>query len=97
MGAELENIRRVNVLESLVIDVHVSEFCSTGDLWGGLDEVLMRPGWPALQKVSLELYLYYEVQDNTPFVEELRDLPRTQFSRLSASKSITFDFCIVEV
>ncbi|KAF8956300.1 hypothetical protein BDZ97DRAFT_1925610 [Flammula alnicola] len=57
---ELEEMGGENVLEDMTIRVHVpsGRYCTTGDEWGKLDNVLGKSGWSALKRVSLDIGLW---------------------------------------
>ena len=61
---KLEDMRSNNIIENITIKlgaiVKMDEGCKLGDNWDRLDEVLMRLGWFALNRVSLiiEVYIY---------------------------------------
>ena len=91
--SELEDMRNKNIIEIIIIRVRV---LATGnfkrdDDWGRLDEVLARSGWFALKQVSLSIQLDISRRD-VDLEVALRKLPKTQFPRLSASKSVSFKF-----
>ncbi|KAF8968080.1 hypothetical protein BDZ97DRAFT_450582 [Flammula alnicola] len=91
--------RQSNVLEDLEIQVKVALDCNceTGDEWGRLDQVLTKPGWPALQDVSLQITIYsYRRNDNT-LLRTLKNLPQTQFTGLSSSTTTSFHFDVKEI
>lgn len=94
--AEFEDMHAANIIESITIKVLVQMDvnCSVGDAWGKLDEVLTKSGWSALKRVSLaiEVASYSRVPGNNALEAALRKLPETQFQRLSASESVSFDF-----
>ena len=92
--SELEIIRTKNIIETIAIEILVDTDadCRRGDDWGRLDQVLTTPGWFLLKQVSLVIQIYsYSRRDNKLEVA-LRNLPETQFPRLSSSNSISFDF-----
>ena len=92
--SELEIIRTKNIIETIAIEILVDTDadCRRGDDWGRLDQVLTTPGWFSLKQVSLVIQIYsYSRRDNKLEVA-LRNLPETQFPRLSSSNSISFDF-----
>jgi len=92
--SELEDMRTKNIIESVTITIMVPTVASCnpgdGEAWGRLDEVLTTPGWFALKQVSLA------IESRTTDINELevavRNLPETQFPRLSTSNSVSFDF-----
>ena len=109
---ELEDMRTKNIIESVTIKIMVRQTdtsCSRGEAWGRLDEVLTTPGWFALKRVSLAIEIGYdtveELEDSDGELEDsddelevaLRQLPGTQFLRLSTSNSVSFDFKVNSV
>ena len=92
--SELEIIRTKNIIETIAIEILVDTDadCRRGDDWGRLDQVLTTPGWFLLKQVSLAIQIcsYYRKSDELEVA--LRNLPETQFPRLSSSNSISFDF-----
>ena len=103
--SELENMRFKNIIETITIEAEVVEDakCRTGDDWGRLDKVLTSPGWFSLKQVSLAIMIVTDCQSRDPndddhndseLEEALRDLPGTQFTRLSSSSSnsVSFNF-----
>ena len=95
---ELENFRaeseKTNVLESL--DIHVlvqtDEDCRTGEDWGRLDEVLAKPGWPKLKKVSLHIEIASYGRQDTRLADALNKLPQEQLKKLAGNEALNFDF-----
>lgn len=87
---ELEEILGKNKLESLEIEFGVdSTYCHTGDVWGRLEKVLLKSGWPMLKHISIVIYTWsQEVQ------VALQRLPRTQFTGLTSSKNLDFQFSV---
>ena len=95
--SELEDMRTKNIIETITIQVLVDEKCRRGDDWGRLDKVLTAPGWFSLKEVSLviEIAIHFKRDrddDDDELEEALRELPETQFPRLSSSNSVSFDF-----
>lgn len=94
LPGELTKIAGENVIERLTINVDIwqSKNCG-GDERGMLDPVLTSSGWPALKAVSLKISLYnYDESENDGLVEAFRQLKKTRFPRLSASKNVDFKF-----
>ncbi|KIM35781.1 hypothetical protein M413DRAFT_32245 [Hebeloma cylindrosporum] len=87
--AELEEMRHQNVVEKVTINVSVLSCyqCSHGDDWGLLDVVMTQSGWPKLERVSLNIFLWlcYREHDLSATLESL---PQTQFPRLSSSSGL---------
>ena len=100
--SELEGMRSKNIIETVTIGIqfqaHVN--CRQGDDWSRLDEALTAPGWLSLKQVSLVIE-FINVARSDGEVElleiALRKLPETQFSRLSSSTSISFDFDVINI
>ena len=92
--SELEDMRTKNIIETVTIGIMVwsSADCRRGDDWGRLDEVLTTPGWFSLKRVSLAINVD---ADGKNLEMVLRNLPETQFPRLSSSNSVSFDFKVI--
>ena len=94
--SELEIMRTKNTIETitikLLVDLETVADCCQADDWGRLDQVLTTSGWFLLKQVSLAIQIcsYYRRSDELEVA--LRNLPETQFPRLSSSNSISFDF-----
>jgi hypothetical protein len=90
--SEFEVMRTKNIIETITIEIllHTDASYSRGDDWGRLDEVLTTPGWFSLKQVSLVI----EIDGFSTRDDELalRNLPETQFPRLSSCNSILFHF-----
>jgi hypothetical protein len=90
--SELEVMRTKNIIETITIKIllHTDASCPRGDDWGRLDEVLTTPGWFSLKQVSLVI----EIDSFSTRDDELalRNLPESQFPRLSSCNSILFNF-----
>ena len=98
--SELENMRSKNIIETITIEVEVVEDakCRTGDDWGRLDKVLSSPGWSSLKHVSLVIVTDFRrsrFNEDDELEDALLDLPETQFTRLSSSNSVSFDFEVI--
>lgn len=96
---ELAEIVGNNKLESLEIEINMeaSEDGSTGDEWGRLEKVLLKPGWPVLKHVSLDIFLWTFTQglNNLSSVGvALKGLPQTQFAGLTSDKNLAFRFSV---
>jgi hypothetical protein len=89
---ELEEILEINNLESIEIQMRTDEIRQTGDEWGRLEEVLLKPGWPKLKRVSLAINIYgdFVVWE----ILALKSLPYTQFTALASSKNFDFHFSV---
>ena len=100
ISSELEDMRTKNILETLTVAIEDRSriSCRQGDDWGRLDEVLTTPGWFSLKRVSLTIEIagYRRRYDDGEELEvRLRNLPETQFPRMSLSDSISFDFEVI--
>ena len=94
---ELAEIAGKNKLESLEIeiDVYRDEDCPTGDEWGRLEKVLLKPGWPMLKRVSVAILLSsYNRQPLKENTDALKKLGQTQFAGLESNKNLDFQFSI---
>jgi hypothetical protein len=95
--SEFKDMRTENIIETVTIRVGVDSVCRRGDDWGRLDKVLLTPGWFSLKRVSLaiEIAIHFKRDrndDDDELEKALRELPETQFPRLSSSNSVSFDF-----
>ena len=96
--SELEVMRTKNILETITLEIILlmpGVNCSGGNDWGRLDEVLTASGWFSLKRVSLAIEIggYFEKDDELEVaLKALRNVPETQFPRLSSCNSILFDF-----
>ena len=93
--SELEDMRTRNIIETVTINilVQIAADCRRGDDWGRLDEVLTAPGWFSLKRVSLAIEMDpSRFRNGDELVVALRNLPETQFLRLSSSDSVSFNF-----
>ena len=92
--SELEDMRTKNIIETVTIGILVGTdaSCRQGDDWGRLDEVLSTPGWFSLKRVSLAIEIANFFRRDNELEVALRKLPETQFTRLSSSNSVSFDF-----
>ena len=88
--SEFEEMRTKNTIETVTIEFHMNANNHRGDDWCRFDEVFTTPGWFSLKRVSLCINNYL-----TELEEVLRNLPETQFRRLSSSNSISFDFKVI--
>ena len=95
--SELEDMRTNNIVETITIRVLVQtdEDCHRGDDWGRLDEVLTSPGWFSLKRVSLVIKIATFSRSDDELEVALRNLPETQFPRLSSSNSVSFNFEVI--
>jgi hypothetical protein len=92
--SQLDEMRTKNIIETVTfrISVETDTDCRRGDDWGRLDEVLTAPGWLSLKRVSLAIEIASYVRSGNELEVALRNLPETQFLRLTSSKSVSFDF-----
>ena len=92
--SELEDMRTKNIIETVTIEILVQTDadCRRGDDWGRLDEVLTAPGWFSLKRVSLVIEIYSYSREDDELEVALRNLPETQFPRLSSSTYVSFGF-----
>ena len=100
--SELEEMRSKNIIETVTIGIlfQTDVNCQQGDDWGRLDEALTAPGWLSLKQVSLviEFASFSRSDEDDELLEiALRKLPETQFSRLSSSPSVSFDFDVIPI
>lgn len=97
---ELEKISGKNNLEFIDIQVYVEPYedCHTGAQWGMLENVLLNSGWPMLKYVSLSIFLFYTSARrlDSPLAMVLKRLPQTQFTRLTLTKDLDFQFSVGE-
>lgn len=90
LPSELAKIAGENVLERLEILVEIRGGNDmNGSKWGILDTVLTSSGWPALKAVFLKIRLF---NGSDGLVQSFKQLKEVQFPRLSASKSVDFNF-----
>ena len=89
--SELDHMRNKNIIENITIRILFLEtrHCRGDGDWGRLDEVLTSSGWSALRQVTLTIELSR--------VDDLEKIPKTQFPRLSTSKSVSFKFKVTTV
>ena len=94
--SELEEMRSNNIIETVTIGIlfEMDVNCRQGEDWGSLDEVLTAPGWLSLKHVSLIITFEGDKDDELQELA-LRKLAETQFSRLSSSTSLSFDFDVI--
>ena len=92
--SEFEDMRTKNIIETVTIEILVQMDANfhQGDNWGRLDEIFTTPGWFSLKRVSLAIYIASVDGSNNVLEVALRNLPETQFPRLSSSNSVSFDF-----
>ena len=92
--SEFEDMRTKNIIETVTIRILVRSYESyrlDEDHWGRLDEILTFPGWSSLKRVSLAIEAHRYHNGLCLLEEAMRNLPETQFPRLSSSKSISLD------
>ena len=106
--SEFEDMRTKNIIETVTIAIvdRSRASCRQGDDWGRLDEVLTTPGWFSLKRVSLTIKITNrnritydnngDKHDDGDELEEIyRELPKTQFPRLSSSDFVSFNFEVI--
>ena len=93
--SEFEDMRTKNIIETVTVRILVRMNSSyrLGDDWGRLDEILTSPGWFSLKRVSLAIDIP-SYNSGLNELETLRNLPETQFPRLSASNSVSLDISL---
>ncbi|KDR73088.1 hypothetical protein GALMADRAFT_252549, partial [Galerina marginata CBS 339.88] len=96
LDAELEQFRHQNQIEDIAIRVSIETDteCNRGE-WGRLDEELTRSGWPKLKSVSLSIVIWSYIWEGNDLKLALKKLPETQFPKLSSSKSVVFEFEVI--
>ena len=95
--SEFEDMCNKNIIETVTIRIRRMDPSCGGNYWGRLDEVLTTPGWFSLKRVSLAIEIADFSRRDNELEVELRKLPETQFSRLSSSDSVSFDFEVKSV
>ncbi|KAF9477064.1 hypothetical protein BDN70DRAFT_934537 [Pholiota conissans] len=88
----LENIEKI---EDITIEVVIEVGSTYGLLakWARLDQVLTRPGWSTLRKVSLTIKTHRYAWDPSNHVAQtIEAFPKTHFSGLSSHNFVVFDF-----
>ena len=93
--SEFEDMRTNNNIETVTIRVRMDASSrGGGDNWCRLDEVFTTPGWVSLKRVSLAIGIIptADYRENNELEGLIRNLPETQFPRLSSSNSVSFDF-----
>ena len=90
--SEFEDMRTKNSIETVIIEVNMDANNHGGGDWCRFDEVFTTPGWFSLKRVSLCIN-YWIVNNELEGV--LRNLPETQFPRLSSSNSVSFDCKVI--
>ena len=93
--SEFEDMGSKNIIETVTIMVRMNASYHRGEDWGRLDEVLTAQGWFPLKRVSLTIKINFELSSELEVT--LRNLPETQFPRLSSSNSVSFDFEVIPV
>ncbi|KAF8152604.1 hypothetical protein B0H34DRAFT_726787 [Crassisporium funariophilum] len=92
--AELDQMNGRNIIETIQIGIFLdtNANCRRGDEWGRLDSALTRSGWSALRRVSVSIHIFKDERMNDDLARALRELPGTQFKRLSSWNSVDFEF-----
>ncbi|KAF8186415.1 hypothetical protein BJ912DRAFT_971761 [Pholiota molesta] len=95
---ELEEMANKNAIETItiIVDIETDSNCARGDEWGRLDTALGQSGWPKLQRVSLAITIWSYARLDGELERALGNLPQTQFHKLTASKSLSFEFSVRE-
>jgi hypothetical protein len=95
---ELEEMANENAIETItiIVDIETDSNCARGDEWGCLDTALGQSGWPKLQRVSLAITIWSYARLDGELERALGNLPQTQFHKLTASKSLSFEFSVRE-
>ena len=88
----LENIE--NKIEVITIEVVIESGSTYGLLakWARLDQVLTRPGWSTLRRVTLTIKTYCSAWDVNRMDQTLQAFPKMYFSGLLSHNSVVFDF-----
>ena len=89
-----------NMLEALSFEVGVNGYESKdliGSIIRNVENVLVRPGWPALKQVSLKVSIelpccLYSREKSAEMSEPLQSLPNEYLGPLSQLESIVFNF-----
>ena len=96
---ELEALAEHNMLESFKLRVEIdSDHTSStegfiGSIFQKVEGVLVKPGWPALRRVSFRLPISGWIQEDTEkLCEALQSLPDKYLSHLSKLESVTFNY-----
>jgi hypothetical protein len=91
----LEALSGDNLLEALSFKVHVRGI-HVMDLMVSkiqkVEQVLVKPGWSALRRVSFELLIPPWIQEDTKMYESLQSLPDKYLRHLSKLESVAFNF-----
>jgi hypothetical protein len=80
---------------SHTIDVSIVFECKQGDDWGALNRVLTHSGWSKVKRVSLTIFIRRFFRPYN-LEEMVRSLPQIQFPRLSSSRSVVFQFSVID-
>ena len=89
-----EEMAGLNMLEALSFEFQVD--CDesvdfVGSILQKAENILVRPGWPALRQVSIKIEIIPQ-EDCTEFVEALQSLPDKYLTHLPNHESVAFDF-----
>ena len=97
--SEFEDMRTKNIIETVTIRIMDKTDASSlpGSDWGRLDEVFTASGWDSLKRVSLTIEIVPYLGRSNEVEVSLRNLPETQFRRLSSSNSVSFDFKVEHI
>ena len=96
---ELEALERHNMLEAFTLRVEINsdDSISTegfiGSIFEKVENILVKPGWSALRRVSFKLLTSgWDQGIATRLCEALQSLPDKYLSHLSKLESVTFDY-----
>ena len=93
-GWDFETMAGRNMLEALFCELQVDGNASVdvlGSILRRVEEVLMKPGWPALRQVSFNVEIL-PLGDSVSLSEALQSLPDKYLSHLPKHESIAFNF-----
>ena len=93
-GGDFETMAGRNMLEALFCELQVDGNASVdalGSILRRVEEVLMKPGWPALRQVSFNVEIL-PLGDSVSLSEALQSLPDKYLSHLPKHESIAFNF-----
>ena len=97
---ELEAIAGHNMLDTLSIEIQIDgdeTEDTVASILQGVEEILFKPGWSALRRVSFIVTIYCLVasmEDSIKLYDVLQSLPDKHLSRLPNVKSFDFNFSI---
>ena len=93
---ELEAMEGHNTLEVLSLEVLLGSY-NTEDFVGSaiqkVENILLKPGWPALRQVSFRVKLpVKQHRGNAELIKALQSLPDKYLSHLSKLESVAFNY-----